>query len=77
MGLRFSFRVILSNLKQEVLDFFIILQAFVAARDINAGEQLCISYIDQTASLPARQQQLYFSYGFKCNCALCVEQAAE
>jgi hypothetical protein len=52
-------------------------QAFIAARDIDANEQLSISYIDQTAPLSARQQQLMFTYGFKCSCELCAEEEAE
>jgi SET and MYND domain-containing protein len=47
---------------------------FTAARDIDPGEQLTISYINQAMPVAARQQVLEFSYGFQCHCALCVEE---
>jgi len=46
----------------------------VAACDIDASEQLNISYIDGTMNFTARQQKLEWSYGFRCNCALCEEE---
>lgn len=50
----------------------------MAARDIEEGEQLTISYCDQTAPRATRQQHLRFSYGFSCNCSLCqLEQREE
>ncbi len=47
-----------------------------AARDVEPGEQLTISYIDRDLPVPARQEQLLFSYGFKCGCDRCKEEAA-
>ena len=47
---------------------------FVAARDIEQAEELCISYIDATATVAARQQQLQWGYGFTCKCHLCLEE---
>ncbi len=50
---------------------------FVAARDIAAGEQLCISYIDASMNVNARQQQLDWGYGFRCTCVNCTEDATQ
>ncbi len=50
---------------------------FVAARDIAAGEQLCISYIDASMSVKARQQQLDWGYGFCCSCETCTEEVEQ
>ena len=59
---------------ESLLPFFTGTARFVAARDIGHGEQLSISYIDATASLASRQQQLDWAYGFHCKCDLCVEE---
>lgn len=45
-----------------------------AARDIAAGEQLTISYIDETAAVAARQDLLRFAYGFTCSCQACRDE---
>ncbi|KAL0025179.1 hypothetical protein WJX77_004990 [Trebouxia sp. C0004] len=50
---------------------------FVASRDIAAGEQLCISYIDASMSVKARQQQLDWGYGFRCSCETCTEEMTQ
>eukprot|EP00192_Tetraselmis_astigmatica_P011118 CAMPEP_0117654088 /NCGR_PEP_ID=MMETSP0804-20121206/3553_1 /TAXON_ID=1074897 /ORGANISM="Tetraselmis astigmatica, Strain CCMP880" /LENGTH=356 /DNA_ID=CAMNT_0005460337 /DNA_START=146 /DNA_END=1216 /DNA_ORIENTATION=- len=47
---------------------------FTAARDIDASEQLFISYIDATQSRQERQRFLQWAYGFKCQCALCQDE---
>lgn len=47
---------------------------FVAARDIDTGEQLSISYIDASLNVEARQQKLEWGYGFRCSCAACDEE---
>lgn len=47
---------------------------FVAARDIQPAEELCISYIDASRNVAARQQQLLWAYGFTCQCQLCLEE---
>ena len=51
--------------------------AFVAARDIPAGEQLCISYIDASMGVKMRQQKLEWGYGFQCKCEACTEDLKE
>ena len=42
-----------------------------ALRDISHGEELFISYIDQSLPKPARQTQLWSLYGFTCECRKC------
>ncbi len=51
--------------------------AFRASRDLAAGEQLTVSYIDASAPVQERQGQLEFSYGFTCSCARCLEELDE
>lgn len=51
--------------------------AFVAARDIDVGEELRISYLDQYLPWHIRQQHLLFAYGFKCGCTRCVEEQGD
>eukprot|EP00873_Tetraselmis_striata_P003751 jgi/Tetstr1/424015/TSEL_014626.t1 len=48
-----------------------------AARDIAEGEQLFVSYIDSTQAYEQRQKYLKWAYGFRCQCALCADEAAE
>ncbi len=43
-----------------------------AARDIRAGEELTIAYIDPLAARAARQAQLRGAWGFACGCAQCA-----
>ena len=50
---------------------------FAAKRDIEKGEQLFTSYIDESLPRAERQNQLDFGYGFKCNCPKCRDQLAE
>jgi|SRR5271170_5338933 len=40
-------------------------------RDIRSGEQVTISYIDNTHIRPARQGQLLMNYFFECACPAC------
>ena len=47
---------------------------FCAARDIDPGEQLCISYIAEGLPRAVRQERLAFAYGFECACELCKEE---
>ena len=50
---------------------------WVAARDVEAGEELCISYIAAEQggmSYEQRQRSLRFSHGFFCGCELCTAQ---
>lgn len=48
-----------------------------AARDIDRGEELFISYIDANMPYEQRQQRLQFAYGFVCQCALCTAQSQD
>ena len=50
---------------------------FVAARDIDQGEQLFVSYLDEGMGLKYRQNHLRFSYGFTCGCQRCIEEAED
>ncbi|KAG2452933.1 hypothetical protein HYH02_002272 [Chlamydomonas schloesseri] len=50
--------------------------AFVAARDIAAGEELSVSYMDVGLPYEARQRHLEWSYGFVCRCPRCREEGA-
>ncbi len=45
-----------------------------AARDIDPGEELTISYIDHEMGLSARQERLAFAYGFQCGCPKCSDE---
>ena len=47
---------------------------FCAARDVDPGEQLCISYIAEGLPRSDRQERLAFAYGFECACELCREE---
>lgn len=46
-----------------------------ARRDIAAGEELKITYIDAGVGVAARRAQLQWGYGFRCQCARCVEES--
>ncbi|CAH9125104.1 unnamed protein product [Cuscuta epithymum] len=43
-----------------------------ALRDIEAGEELRICYIDASMNRNARQTLLYEGFGFKCSCLRCM-----
>jgi len=45
-----------------------------ARRDIAAGEELTITYIDASEPAEERREALRFAYGFECRCAACVEE---
>ena len=47
---------------------------FVASTDLAAGDELFISYIDETQGVAARQEELRRGYGFDCRCEACVEE---
>ena len=49
---------------------------FVAAADVAAGEELCISYIDVEQSGTARRRTLHEKYGFACKCSKCTTEEA-
>lgn len=48
----------------------------VALRDIAAGEELTISYIDTALPNAVRQQQLFEHYLFECGCPRCVTESS-
>ncbi|XP_048320707.2 histone-lysine N-methyltransferase ATXR4 isoform X5 [Ziziphus jujuba] len=43
-----------------------------ALRDVDAGEELRICYIDASMNHDARQTLLYQGFGFQCNCPRCL-----
>jgi hypothetical protein len=43
---------------------------------LQTGDELLISYIDETAPLSDRRNQLV-EYGFECRCGRCCEEQAE
>jgi len=45
-----------------------------ARRDVAAGEELTISYLDSALPRAQRQEHLLKGYGFECRCPLCEEQ---
>ena len=47
-----------------------------ALRDVEKGEELSVSYIDETRPVAERQKALA-AYGFKCACAICVAETRE
>lgn len=46
---------------------------WVAARDIEAGEEITVTYVNLLMTAAERQQRLA-QYGFMCDCAACVGQ---
>lgn len=46
---------------------------WVAARDIEAGEEITVTYVNLLMTAAERQQRLA-QYGFTCDCAACVGQ---
>jgi hypothetical protein len=50
---------------------------FTALRDIAAGEQLLLSYIDCSLGFAARRERLTAGFGFHCACSRCVREALE
>ena len=54
--------------------------ALVATRDIEAGEEICISYLEEcqrTRSRHSRQKQLKENYVFLCQCEKCEAERDE
>ncbi|KAK3287938.1 hypothetical protein CYMTET_4575 [Cymbomonas tetramitiformis] len=47
-----------------------------ARRDISAGEELLITYIDAAAHVEVRRSELQWAYGFSCQCPRCNEEAS-
>ena len=50
---------------------------FTALRDIAAGEQLLLSYVDCSLGFAARRERLTAGFGFHCACPRCVREALE
>ena len=48
----------------------------VAQRDLQQGEELSISYIDQEMELEERREEL-LDYGFLCDCSKCIAEEGE
>eukprot|EP00300_Choanocystis_sp_HF-7_P043253 c9847_g1_i1.p3 GENE.c9847_g1_i1~~c9847_g1_i1.p3 ORF type:complete len:127 (+),score=22.26 c9847_g1_i1:745-1125(+) len=44
---------------------------FVCSRDVQKGEELTISYIDESAPVNEARDFLKWAYGFDCDCARC------
>ncbi len=44
-----------------------------ALRDIAEGEEICVSYIDETLDVQDRAEELC-DYDFVCQCAKCVAE---
>ena len=51
--------------------------ALTARREIAAGEEVLITYIDSSVPVTQRREELRFAYGFECACAACVEELAD
>lgn len=52
--------------------------SLVALTDIKAGDEICISYLDECTlqrSRHSRNKELSENYLFKCNCSKCEQQA--
>lgn len=48
-----------------------------ARRDIAAGEELSITYIDADLPVAERRQMLHHGYGFNCRCPACLDEAGD
>ncbi|CAJ1459268.1 unnamed protein product [Effrenium voratum] len=48
-----------------------------ALRKISAGEELTISYIDESQPVRKRQRSLWLRYGFRCLCSRCARELRE
>lgn len=48
------------------------MQVVLATRDIEAGEEICVSYFDgRFQSMQKRKDRTVFSWGFECQCEAC------
>ncbi|KAK4242837.1 hypothetical protein C8A03DRAFT_39789 [Achaetomium macrosporum] len=63
----------LANVQKEYVGDLMILRA---TRAIAAGEEIFHSY-DESSDYEARQRALMHTWGFECDCALCVVEKAE
>jgi SET domain len=48
--------------------------SFYTVRDVHAGEELCIAYVDETASLNERIESLQKDWFFACRCGKCSRE---
>jgi hypothetical protein len=48
--------------------------AFTALRDIEEGEEVCHSYLDDTMDVFSRRKKLLLTYRFACSCSKCCAQ---
>jgi len=48
--------------------------SFYTLRDVHPGEELCIAYIDETASLTERLESLQKDWFFACRCMKCSQE---
>jgi hypothetical protein len=48
-----------------------------ARRDVAAGEELRITYIDASEPVNVRRNSLRYAYGFICGCTACNEEGAD
>jgi tetratricopeptide (TPR) repeat protein len=62
-----------ANLRKEFVGDLMVLRA---TRPITAGEEIFISY-DESSDYDTRKTALMTTWGFECNCALCVAERAD
>ncbi|KAI1104844.1 hypothetical protein F4804DRAFT_306049 [Jackrogersella minutella] len=63
----------IANVEKEYIGDLMVLRA---CRPINAGEEIFHSY-DESSHYEARQAALMATWGFKCDCALCVAEKTD
>ena len=51
--------------------------ALVATRDLAEGDEVTVSYVDESLPLRQRRASLEFGYGFFCRCERCLAEEAE
>ena len=57
------------------IDVAVLFCSQVAKRDIKAGEELTMCYVDEGGDVATRRAELR-DYGFECACERCVREAA-
>jgi hypothetical protein len=48
--------------------------SIVAIKEIKKGDELCLSYIDESLNVHQRRRLLYDNYLFTCNCQKCLRE---
>lgn len=61
----------------KTISTYPLLCKIVLIKNLRAGEELLLSYIDETQPLVNRCRQLKVEYGFVCRCTKCTHQAKE